>query len=310
MCGIVGILGRSAVAMQVIDALKRWSTAATIRPASPRWRTAVSSAAAPRASCATSRRELSQAAADGLDRHRPHALGDAWQAHRDQRPSPRDRQARRGPQRHHREFPRAARRARRPTGVALRDRDRHRGRRPSRHPRAATRRTTRRRRSRRRCPGCAAPSPSPSCSTGEDDLLIGARHGAPLAVGYGDGEMYLGSDALALAPFTDTITYLEDGDWVVLSPRRRRYPRRGRTAGRAAPEQKIAGRRLPGRQGQLPPLHGQGDPRAAGGRRPHAGPLSRHGGRTRAPALRLPFDFDDARPHDRSRPAAPPIMPG
>ncbi|MCA3607395.1 MAG: glutamine--fructose-6-phosphate transaminase (isomerizing) [Methylobacterium sp.] len=51
---------------------------------------------------------------------------------------------------------------------------------------------------------------------GEDNLLIGARRGAPLAVGHGDGEMYLGSDALALAPFTDTITYLEDGDWVVL----------------------------------------------------------------------------------------------
>jgi glucosamine--fructose-6-phosphate aminotransferase (isomerizing) len=52
---------------------------------------------------------------------------------------------------------------------------------------------------------------------GEDDLLIGARQGAPLAVGWGDDEMYLGSDALALAPFTDTITYLEDGDWAVLS---------------------------------------------------------------------------------------------
>jgi len=52
---------------------------------------------------------------------------------------------------------------------------------------------------------------------GEEDLLIGARHGAPLAVGYGDGEMYLGSDALALAPLTDEICYLEDGDWVVLS---------------------------------------------------------------------------------------------
>ncbi|MBM6595666.1 glutamine--fructose-6-phosphate transaminase (isomerizing) [Microvirga pudoricolor] len=52
--------------------------------------------------------------------------------------------------------------------------------------------------------------------TGEDDLLIGARHGAPLAIGYGDGEMFLGSDALALAPFTDDITYLEDGDWVLL----------------------------------------------------------------------------------------------
>ena len=52
---------------------------------------------------------------------------------------------------------------------------------------------------------------------GETDLLIGARRGAPLAVGYGEGEMYLGSDALALAPFTDEIAYLEDGDWVVLT---------------------------------------------------------------------------------------------
>ncbi|HKH96209.1 MAG TPA: glutamine--fructose-6-phosphate transaminase (isomerizing), partial [Beijerinckiaceae bacterium] len=52
---------------------------------------------------------------------------------------------------------------------------------------------------------------------GEEDLLIGARNGPPLAVGYGDGEMYLGSDALALAPFTDEITYLEEGDWAVLS---------------------------------------------------------------------------------------------
>src|SRR4051812_28929145 len=52
---------------------------------------------------------------------------------------------------------------------------------------------------------------------GEDDLLIGARHGAPLAIGFGEGEMYLGSDALALAPFTDDIIYLEDGDWAILS---------------------------------------------------------------------------------------------
>jgi glucosamine--fructose-6-phosphate aminotransferase (isomerizing) len=52
---------------------------------------------------------------------------------------------------------------------------------------------------------------------GEEDLLVGARQGAPLAVGWGDDEMYLGSDALALAPFTDTLTYLDDGDWVVLT---------------------------------------------------------------------------------------------
>ncbi len=51
---------------------------------------------------------------------------------------------------------------------------------------------------------------------GEEDVLIGARRGSPLAVGYGEGEMYLGSDAIALAPFTDLISYLEDGDWVVV----------------------------------------------------------------------------------------------
>src|SRR3954469_13478866 len=52
---------------------------------------------------------------------------------------------------------------------------------------------------------------------GEENLLIGARKGSPLAVGYGDGEMFLGSDAIALAPFTDTISYLEDGDWAVVT---------------------------------------------------------------------------------------------
>ena len=54
---------------------------------------------------------------------------------------------------------------------------------------------------------------------GEEDLLVGARKGSPLAVGYGDGEMFLGSDAIALAPFTDTISYLEDGDWAVVTRR-------------------------------------------------------------------------------------------
>ncbi len=49
------------------------------------------------------------------------------------------------------------------------------------------------------------------------DLLIGARLGSPLVVGYGDGETYLGSDALALAPLTQKIAYLEEGDWVVIT---------------------------------------------------------------------------------------------
>ena len=52
---------------------------------------------------------------------------------------------------------------------------------------------------------------------GESNLLIGARKGSPLAIGYGSGEMYLGSDAIALAPMTDTIAYLEEGDLAVLT---------------------------------------------------------------------------------------------
>ena len=52
---------------------------------------------------------------------------------------------------------------------------------------------------------------------GEDNLLVGARKGSPLAVGFGDGAMYVGSDAIALAPFTDQVSYLEDGDWVIVT---------------------------------------------------------------------------------------------
>ncbi len=49
------------------------------------------------------------------------------------------------------------------------------------------------------------------------DMLIGARLGSPLVIGYGEGEVYLGSDALALAPLTQKISYLEEGDWVVIT---------------------------------------------------------------------------------------------
>jgi glutamine---fructose-6-phosphate transaminase (isomerizing) len=52
---------------------------------------------------------------------------------------------------------------------------------------------------------------------GRPDIMIGARRGSPLALGYGDGEMFLGSDAMAIAPFTDRICYLEEDDWAVLS---------------------------------------------------------------------------------------------
>jgi len=53
---------------------------------------------------------------------------------------------------------------------------------------------------------------------GKTDLLMGARKGSPLVLGYGQGEMFLGSDAIALAPLTRDVTYLEEGDWVVLTP--------------------------------------------------------------------------------------------
>ena len=52
---------------------------------------------------------------------------------------------------------------------------------------------------------------------GQDDLMIAARKGSPLAIGWGDGEMFVGSDAIALAPMTDRITYLEEGDWAVVT---------------------------------------------------------------------------------------------
>ena len=52
---------------------------------------------------------------------------------------------------------------------------------------------------------------------GHPELLIGAQHGAPLAVGFGDGEMFMGSDALALAPMTSQIAYLRDGDWTIVT---------------------------------------------------------------------------------------------
>ncbi len=54
---------------------------------------------------------------------------------------------------------------------------------------------------------------------GRHDLMMGARRGSPLAIGFGEGEMFLGSDALALAPLTDRICYLEEGDWVEISPK-------------------------------------------------------------------------------------------
>ncbi|MGV6889904.1 glutamine--fructose-6-phosphate transaminase (isomerizing) [Rhodophyticola sp. SM2404] len=52
---------------------------------------------------------------------------------------------------------------------------------------------------------------------GEDDLMVAARKGSPLAIGYGEGEMFVGSDAIALSPMTDKVTYLEEGDYAIIT---------------------------------------------------------------------------------------------
>ena len=77
---------------------------------------------------------------------------------------------------------------------------------------------------------------------GEDDLMIAARQGSPLAIGIGDGEMYLGSDAIALAPLTSRIMYLEDGDWAVINAESVTvYGEDGRKAAREVRETELSG---------------------------------------------------------------------
>jgi glucosamine--fructose-6-phosphate aminotransferase (isomerizing) len=76
---------------------------------------------------------------------------------------------------------------------------------------------------------------------GRQDILVGARRGAPLAVGYGEGEMYLGSDALALAPFTQQIAYLEEDDWTLLRAGGAEFFNRGRKVERAVKRTALSG---------------------------------------------------------------------
>ena len=77
---------------------------------------------------------------------------------------------------------------------------------------------------------------------GENDLMIAARQGSPLAIGIGDGEMYLGSDAIALAPLTSRIMYLEDGDWAVINAESVTvYGEDGRKAAREVRETELSG---------------------------------------------------------------------
>ena len=280
MCGIVGILGHGAVAGQIVEALKRLEYRGYDfgRHRDARGRPA-RSAAAPKASSAISN-------CGWPKRRSPARSASAIPAGRRMGGRPRTMRI---------PMPAAASpwcitassrisancasdlQAARP---CLRDRDRYRGRRPSRD-RGDAGRPWSERGGRGGLPRLRGAFALAFLFSGEEDLLIGARRGAPLVVGYGEGEMYLGSDALALAPFTDEVTYLEDGDWVILTREKAEF-RDASDAPVRSPTPEKPGLRLSDRQGQLPPFHGQGNPRAAGGRRPHARPLSRHvGGRGR-----------------------------
>ncbi len=77
---------------------------------------------------------------------------------------------------------------------------------------------------------------------GRHDLMIGARRGSPLAIGYGDGEMFFGSDALALAPLTRRLCYLEEGDWAVVTRDGARiFAADGKPADRAVVQTAVSG---------------------------------------------------------------------
>jgi hypothetical protein len=148
-------------------------------------------------------------------RHRPHPLGDPRRADRRQRAPPRHRRSGAGPQRHHREFPPAARGADR-ARPRVRKRDRYRSRRPPGVRRGRGGQDPRKTRSRPPCRSCAAPSRSPSLSAAPRHA---DRRAARLAAG---GRLWRGRDlsrlrrarARAAHP---AITYLEEGDWVVIT---------------------------------------------------------------------------------------------
>jgi hypothetical protein len=205
-------------------------------------------AAAPRASWSISAR-LAESPLPGNDRHRPHPLGDARRADRGQCPSAHRRRRLHRPQRHHRELQAAARRADR-RGPRVQEPDRHRSRRASRH-RELERGHQRRGRSRRGAAAAARRVRVAFLFRNQPDLLICARLGAPLTVGYGEGENYLGSDAHALPPLTQRIAYLDEGDWAC-SPATAIEDLRSRQQSRHAPDRRLGRDRRADRQGQSP----------------------------------------------------------
>ena len=165
MCGIIGIVGKDQVAERLFDGLRRleyrgYDSAGHLH----RSTTASSSAAAPRASSTISRASSPRDPLPGDDRHRPHALGDPRRADRRQCPSAHRRRRRARPQRHHREFQAAARRADRATAACSTARPTPKSSRISSREQVERGQVAAARRSRPCCRGSTAPSRSPSCS--------------------------------------------------------------------------------------------------------------------------------------------------
>jgi glucosamine--fructose-6-phosphate aminotransferase (isomerizing) len=181
-------------------------------------------------------------------------------------------------------------------------RDRYRNRGPADPPPHGPGRRSARRGRARTLAACTAPLPCASCSTAgrPDDLR---PQGQPAGHGHGEGEMFVGSDAIALAPMTDRITYLEDGDWAASPARRRDLRPRGPP--RQPPDHPHPARCHPDRKGRLQAFHGQGDRRTAGGDRRCAETLHRA-----TDTLNCPQGWiSRASTGSRWWPAAPPAMP-
>ena len=207
-------------------------------PASPRWSTAGSSAAAPRASSQLAER-LETRALGGASRHRPHPLGHPRRAHRDQRPPARRRRRGPGPQRHHRELRRAEGRAGRQAAMSSRARPTPRSSPIWSAPWLEAGLRPRAGRRWRRSAGCTGAYALAVLIEGEDELMLGARAAARWSSAMARARCS-GLRRPGAGPFTSRIPYLDEGDIAVLDRDRRAVVRRASGGRSSAPVRQTA----------------------------------------------------------------------